>query len=52
MWRKSTGLWESDPGKQPNLIRRELHRGRLRSGRTGTRHAIEQQGLLLGYGKQ
>jgi hypothetical protein len=52
MWRKGTGLWESDPGRPPNLIRGNFTAIAFDPSEPERGYAIGQQGLLLGYGKQ
>jgi hypothetical protein len=52
LWRGSTGLWEPDPGKPPNLIRGNFTAIGFDPNEPARGYAIGQQGLLLGYGNQ
>jgi hypothetical protein len=52
MWRAATGLWESDPGKPPNLIRGNFTAIAFDPNEPERGYAVGQQGLLLAYGKQ
>lgn len=52
MWRGSTGLWESDPGAPPNLIRGNFTSIAFDPSEPERGYAVGKQGLLLGYGRQ
>jgi hypothetical protein len=52
LWREATGLWESDPGKPPNLIRGNFTGIAFDPSEPERGYAVGQQGLLLAYGKQ
>jgi hypothetical protein len=52
LWRKSTGFWESDPGKPPNLIRGNFDGVAFDPANPSRGYAVGHQGLLLGFGKQ
>jgi hypothetical protein len=52
LWRKSSGLWESDPGKPPNLIRGNFESMAFDPQNPDRGYAVGRQGLMLGFGKQ
>jgi hypothetical protein len=52
LWRRSTGLWEADPGRPPNLIRGNFTAIAFDPSEPERGYAVGQQGLLLSYGKQ